>query len=162
MKWNPDNCLIGTKNNEGVDHQCWFDLHSIIHFSYVSFFYVLLLFLVSLMKYLSSYDETVTRKTLIVCFWIINALHLIDDVCNNTLGWSLESIHYKGRQYDTDSIQNFTGDIASGFVGTCVVYWFLQHYNIEQTTHWLRLLGPALIVTFGVLMFFRHVRSEGL
>ena len=111
MQWNFKNCFYG---DLGV---CWFDKYSFLHFGNMGFFYSIFL-LIGLIK-------NIKIRWGIYLYLIINVIHLIDEILNNYTDISLESIwvpkHMRRVPRDDDSVQNFLGDLISGFIGSSII-----------------------------------------
>jgi hypothetical protein len=126
MKWNKNNCLIDTntdsKYSSDFDCPCWFDKWSLIHILTNTFFLTIIyIFILILMKKPSN-------KLFIILFVVINIIHIIDDLLNNYVGISLESLKTQ-KHYDNDSLQNFLGDIICGLIGTCIILFLTLKYK---------------------------------
>jgi hypothetical protein len=91
----------------------FFDIHSISHF--LSLF-ILFILIKSLFKSLSS----------IKILLIINILHIIEDILENTTSYGIESIIKRiDGPSDNDSLKNFIGDIVSGFLGSLLASFLI-------------------------------------
>ena len=136
MKWYNQECFYG---DHGV---CWFDKYSFLHFGDLGFIYAILL-LIGLIK-------NIKIKWGLYLFLIINIMHIIDDILNNFTDTSLESIwvpKYLGKvPRDGDSVQNFLGDLISGFIGSSIV--LLTFYLTQKTIY-----QPLIILFTGFTLF---------
>ena len=136
MKWYNKNCFAG---GHGV---CWFDKYSFLHFGNLGFIYAILL-LIGLIK-------NINMKWSLYLFLIINIIHIIDEILNNYTDISTESIwvpkHLGKVPRDGDSIQNFLGDLISGFVGSSLV--LLTFYLTQKTIY-----QPLIILFTGFGLF---------
>jgi len=146
MKWNKNNCLIGkntdSKYSSDFACPCWFDKWSLIHILTNTFFLTIIyIFILILMKKPSN-------KLFIILFVVINIIHIIDDLLNNYVGISLESLKIQ-KHYDNDSLQNFLGDIICGLIGTCIILFLTLKYKNP-----IIIFVYTLILTISLLSVF--------
>tara|TARA_B100000686_G_C16790830_1_gene978596 strand:+ start:3317 stop:3763 length:447 start_codon:yes stop_codon:yes gene_type:complete len=138
MRWYSKNCFYG---KDKIDF-CWFDKYSFLHLGDLAFFYSIFL-LFGLIK-------NIKMRWALFLFTIINTLHIIDEIFNIYTNTSLESIwvpKYLGKaQRDSDSVQNFSGDLISGFTGSLIV--LLTFYFTLNNKY-----QPLIVLLTGFFMF---------